>query len=97
MTPAGALRGFGVPQLVWAYEGHTDMMARALKIDPVEFRRKNLMREGGPHATGQVLKDAPIEKVMDTVLDRMNWKQPFDKGTGVTSSAAAASPSPSRR
>ena len=30
MTPAGALRGFGVPQLVWAYESHTDMMARAL-------------------------------------------------------------------
>ena len=28
--PAGALRGFGVPQLVWAYESHTDMIARAL-------------------------------------------------------------------
>ncbi len=40
VTPSGALRGFGVPQLVWAYEGHTDMMARALNIDPVEFRRK---------------------------------------------------------
>ena len=52
VTPSGALRGFGVPQLVWAYEGHTDMMARALKIDPVEFRRKNLVREGGQHATG---------------------------------------------
>jgi CO/xanthine dehydrogenase Mo-binding subunit len=83
VTPAGALRGFGVPQLVWAYESHTDMMARALKLDPVEFRRKNLMREGGPHATGQVLKDAPLEKVLDTVLDRMNWSKPFDKGTGV--------------
>jgi CO/xanthine dehydrogenase Mo-binding subunit len=83
VTPAGALRGFGVPQLVWAYESHTDMMARALKIDPVEFRRKNLMRDGGPHATGQTLKDAPVEKVMDTVLDRMNWKQAFDKGSGV--------------
>src|SRR5262249_53234287 len=29
VTPAGALRGFGVPQLVWAYESHTDMIARA--------------------------------------------------------------------
>jgi CO/xanthine dehydrogenase Mo-binding subunit len=83
MTPAGALRGFGVPQLVWAYEGHMDMMARALNMDPVEFRRKNLMRDGGPHATGQMLKDAPIEKVMDTVLDRMQWSRPFDKGTGI--------------
>ena len=97
VTPSGALRGFGVPQLVWAYEGHTDMMARALKMDPVEFRRKNLMREGRPHATGQILKDAPIEKVMDKVLERMNWSQPFDKRQRPRSSAAAASPSPSRR
>ena len=80
VTPSGALRGFGVPQLVWAYEGHTDMMARALKIDPVEFRRKNLAREGRPHATGQILKDHPIEKVMDKVLERMEWSKPFDKG-----------------
>ena len=83
VTPAGALRGFGVPQLVWAYESHTDMMARALKLDPVEFRRKNLLREGRPHATGTIIKDAAVEKVMDSVLDRMNWSKPFDKGTGV--------------
>ncbi|MSP45111.1 MAG: xanthine dehydrogenase family protein molybdopterin-binding subunit [Xanthobacteraceae bacterium] len=82
VTPAGALRGFGVPQLVWAYEGHTDMMARALKMDPVDFRRKNIAREGRPHTTGQMLKDSPIEPVMDKVLERMNWSQPFDKGSG---------------
>jgi CO/xanthine dehydrogenase Mo-binding subunit len=82
-TPSGALRGFGVPQLVWAYEGHMDMMARALNLDPVEFRRKNLMREGREHTTGQVLEDAPIEAVMDAVLDRMRWSRPFDKGSGV--------------
>ena len=52
LPPAGALRGFGIPQLVWAYESHTDMMARALRLDPIEFRRKNLLREGRPHATG---------------------------------------------
>ncbi len=46
MTPSGALRGFGVPQLVWAYESHTDMIARALKLDPVEFRRKNIAARG---------------------------------------------------
>ena len=62
LTPAGALRGFGIPQLVWAYESHTDMIARALKLDPVEFRRKNMLRDGRPHATGTILKDAPIER-----------------------------------
>ena len=50
--PAGALRGFGIPQLVWAYESHTDLIARELGIDPVEFRRKNILREGRPQATG---------------------------------------------
>ena len=83
VTPAGALRGFGLPQIVWAFESHTDIMARALKLDPVEFRRKNLMHEGGQHTTTQILKDVSIEKVMDRVLERLNWSQPFDKGTGV--------------
>ena len=58
LPPAGALRGFGIPQLVWAYESHTDMIARALKLDPVEFRRKNILREGRPQATGTIMKDA---------------------------------------
>ena len=83
VTPAGALRGFGLPQIAWAFESHTDMIARALKLDPVAFRRKNLMRDGGQHTTGQVLKDAQLERVMDRILERMNWSQPFDRGSGV--------------
>ena len=65
LPPAGALRGFGIPQLVWAYESHTDMIARALGRDPLEFRRKNILRDGRPHATGTILKDAAIDKVLD--------------------------------
>jgi CO/xanthine dehydrogenase Mo-binding subunit len=82
VPPAGALRGFGVPQLVWAYESHMDMMARALHIDPVEFRRNNLLHQGRVHATGQVIEDAPLEKLMDKLLERMNWAAPFDRGSG---------------
>src|SRR6266545_5693544 len=65
VTPSGALRGFGVPQLVWAYESHTDMIARALKLDPVAFRRKNILRDGRPQATGTIMRDAEIEEVLD--------------------------------
>jgi CO/xanthine dehydrogenase Mo-binding subunit len=82
MTPAGALRGFGLPQLAWAYESHTDMIARALGRDPVEFRRKNLLREGRPQASGTILKDVPLEAVLDQVCERMNWQAPFDRGSG---------------
>ena len=80
LTPAGALRGFGIPQLVWAYESHTDMIARALKRDPLEFRKQNLLRDGRPQATGTILKDAAIEKVLDRIAERLNWKAPFDRG-----------------
>ena len=54
-----------------------------VRLDPVEFRRKNLMRDGGQHTTSQVLRDAGVETVMDLVLDRMNWSRPFDRDTGI--------------
>jgi len=82
LPPAGAFRGFGIPQMVWAYESHADMIARALKMDPVEFRRKNILRDGRPHATGTEMRDAAIDLVLDRVAERMNWSAPFDHGTG---------------
>jgi CO/xanthine dehydrogenase Mo-binding subunit len=81
--PTGALRGFGIPQLVWAYESHTDLIARQLGIDPIEFRRRNILREGRPQATGTNMHDAAIERVLDTIAERMNWSAPFAKGDGV--------------
>jgi CO/xanthine dehydrogenase Mo-binding subunit len=90
LVPAGALRGFGIPQLVWAYESHTDMMARELGLDPVEFRRRNLLRDGRPQATGTVMRDAALEKVLDRLETLIDWKKPLEntsktlkKGRGV--------------
>jgi len=82
LPPAGALRGFGIPQLVWGYESHTDMIARALKLDPIEFRRKNLLREGRPQATGQILREIQLEPVLDRVAERLNWGKPLPRGSG---------------
>jgi CO/xanthine dehydrogenase Mo-binding subunit len=81
--PAGALRGFGVPQLVWAYESHTDLLAREFGIDPLEFRRRNILREGRPQATGTAMRDAAISEVLEAIAARMNWHAPFDRGSGV--------------
>lgn len=82
LPPAGALRGFGIPQLVWAYESHTDMIARALGRDPLDFRRQNLLRDGRPHATGTILKDAKVDKVLERIAERMAWERPFERGSG---------------
>ncbi|MGH8732620.1 MAG: xanthine dehydrogenase family protein molybdopterin-binding subunit, partial [Burkholderiales bacterium] len=82
LPPAGALRGFGIPQLVWAYESHTDMIARGLNLDPLEFRRRNILREGRPQATGTIMKDAAIEAVLKRTAERMSWQRPLDRGKG---------------
>ena len=81
-TPAGALRGFGVPQLVWGYESHTDLIARELGMDPVAFRRKNILRNGRPQASGTVLQDAAIAEVLEALVARIGWDAPFDRGAG---------------
>src|SRR5882672_2182299 len=81
-VPAGALRGFGIPQLVWAYESHTDLIAKALGVDPVEFRRNNILREGRPQATGTAMKDAAVEAVLDAIAARLNWTAPLERGGG---------------
>jgi len=81
-TPAGALRGFGIPQLVWAYESHTDLIARELGVDPVEFRRNNILREGRPQASGTATQDAAVAEVLNAIAARMGWNAPFDRGTG---------------
>ena len=81
-TPAGALRGFGIPQLVWAYESHTDLIARGLGIDAVEFRRNNILRGDRPQASGTAMKDAAVAAVLDTLAARIGWSRPFDRGSG---------------
>jgi CO/xanthine dehydrogenase Mo-binding subunit/aerobic-type carbon monoxide dehydrogenase small subunit (CoxS/CutS family) len=53
--PAGAFRGFGVPQAAIAHEALMDALAAGLGIDPLEFRARNALRAGSVTATGQVL------------------------------------------
>jgi putative selenate reductase molybdopterin-binding subunit len=47
--PAGAFRGYGVPQGYWPVERHMEKIARALKLDPIEFRLRNTIRPGEYH------------------------------------------------
>jgi putative selenate reductase molybdopterin-binding subunit len=44
--PAGAFRGYGVPQGYWPVERHMERIARKLGLDPLEFRLKNALRAG---------------------------------------------------
>lgn len=52
---SGAMRGFGVPQIAFAHESQMDLLAQALKMDPIDLRLKNAFAIGSETATGQTL------------------------------------------
>ena len=47
-VPAGAFRGYGLPQTIFAVEAAIDELARKLGISPYEFRRRNVIKAGDP-------------------------------------------------
>ena len=59
-VPAGAMRGFGVNQVAIALEQQVDELARALNIDPFEFRLRNALDVGLPTAADHVLEEGVV-------------------------------------
>jgi CO/xanthine dehydrogenase Mo-binding subunit/aerobic-type carbon monoxide dehydrogenase small subunit (CoxS/CutS family) len=71
--PAGAFRGFGVPQAAIAHEAMIDELADKLSIDRLEFRHRNALRAGDTTATGQVLAhSAGLAQCLDAL--RPHWR-----------------------
>ena len=56
--------------------------AHALELDPVAFRKANVLRDGREQAVGTVVRDAGFEACLDAVAARMRWSEPFAKGEG---------------
>jgi len=52
-----AMRGYGAPQGHFAVESHMDEVARRLDFDPIEFRKRNAVREGDIDRNVTILKD----------------------------------------
>jgi len=92
---SGAMRGFGVPQMAFAHESQMDLLAQALKMDPIEIRLKNSLRVGSETATGQTLMASvgigeTLRKVKEwmnrSAISKNDSKKPFiKKGIGVGS------------
>ncbi|MBI2089426.1 MAG: xanthine dehydrogenase family protein molybdopterin-binding subunit [Deltaproteobacteria bacterium] len=79
--PAGAFRGFGVPQLIWAYESQMDIIARALGVDPVEFRMRYALDEGEPFATGTPVQAFGLRACIREAANAIGWSEPKPKTT----------------
>jgi aldehyde oxidoreductase len=72
--PAGAFRGFGVPQAAIAHETLMDDLAAQLAIDPLEFRHINAIRVGDTTASGQRLNaSAGLAQCLEAL--RPHWQQ----------------------
>ncbi|MDP3241608.1 MAG: molybdopterin-dependent oxidoreductase, partial [Reyranella sp.] len=76
--PAGAFRGFGVPQAAIAHEAMMDELADRLAIDRLEFRHRNALRAGDTTATGQTLAhSAGLAQCLEAL--RPHWRRAHEE------------------
>lgn len=77
--PAGAFRGFGGPQAAFMVEMQVDKLAEALGMDPVEFRMRNLFKEGSIISMGsQLPAGVTIREVVQKCAEEAGWTQDQD-------------------
>ena len=85
---AGAFRGFGNPQVTFAVERQMDLLAEELGIDPVEFRLKNILRNGDHTVHGQLLDHGVgLEEAIKRAIELSGWyekRRKYREDTGRT-------------
>ena len=70
-VPAGSMRSIGGPQTIWALESHMDTIAARLGIDPLEFRRRNLLHRGEVLKPGATPIDADLCQGMNAAVQSL--------------------------
>ncbi len=73
----GAFRGFGAPQVTWAAEATIDRLARAVGLDPLEFRRRNVLDDRRRRTcTGQLLPRPVLARAcLDRAAELAGWDE----------------------
>ena len=72
-VPAGAFRGFGGPQVAFAYESQIDMIAQRMGIDPFDLRMKNLLDRGESFSDGDTPIDCDLKAGLRSVAQAIGW------------------------
>jgi CO/xanthine dehydrogenase Mo-binding subunit len=95
-APAASYRGLGARQAVFAGESQLDEAAAALGIDPLELRRRNLLRRGERAWPGARGMDADLPDDLRMVEEAIEWeRQPVqDRAQGVAIAASDAGAEP---
>ncbi|MCE2464789.1 MAG: xanthine dehydrogenase family protein molybdopterin-binding subunit [Dehalococcoidia bacterium] len=75
-VPCGHMRSPGKPQVIYAVEAHTDMIARELGIDPYQFRLQNSLREGDSSPIGEDYEHIRATECLERAAEASNWNTP---------------------
>jgi CO/xanthine dehydrogenase Mo-binding subunit len=83
--PSGSVRAPTAPQACWALEQHTDELAAAIGMDPVEFRRKNCIDTGDEGPTRQVYLPIGLHECIANAVEMSGYGQelPEDEAIGL--------------
>ena len=92
---AGAYRGYGATQGIFAVESAVNEMAQRLHMDPVEIRLKNMVREGDvmPAYYGETAKSCALDRCLERTAGWIGWKDKYpykDMGNGKVRSVGIA-------
>ena len=84
---AGAYRGYGATQGIFAVESAVNELAGRLGMDPVELRLKNMVREGQtmPAYYGETAKSCALDRCLLRAKEMIGWDEKFpcrDMGNG---------------
>jgi CO/xanthine dehydrogenase Mo-binding subunit len=84
-TPSGSVRAPTAPQACWALEQHMDSVAERIGMDPVELRRRNIVREGDESATRQVFTPIAAAEALERAVEMIGYGKelPEDEAIGV--------------
>jgi CO/xanthine dehydrogenase Mo-binding subunit len=80
--PGGFMRAPGDPQGVFPVESHFDDVARKLGMDPLDFRRKNLITEGEETAWGEHLQHVRALETLEAAVENSGYGESRPKGIG---------------
>jgi carbon-monoxide dehydrogenase large subunit len=80
--PCGHMRSPGDPQGFFANESQMDLIAKKLNMDPVEFRRINLMHDGDASPTGKAVPHIKAEETLNKALQASGYNKPKRKNVG---------------
>jgi CO/xanthine dehydrogenase Mo-binding subunit len=70
-----AYRGFGHVEFFWGLERHMELVAQTIGMDPLEFRRKNLLKPGSLTLTGEAITEhnGDVRKCLDSVASAISY------------------------